>query len=283
VGLIARLDAVDRRFLGHPGERRAEQRRKFVERSLLRTVSPLATWLVVMAAVLLVITITNEREDAQLVAKLRLDGATAQGTAVGFGVRQDNLIWPDEVRVVFQTPSGETVKVWVPTRHLPDKGPVTVRYVRGNPHVARLAGDETPHRGHWVVVAVAAPSVLVVFVGVLAIAVVHVTDDIVGKWHENRSAAWLYLALVTACLVVAERLIRAGDDPHARDLKWWLAAGLIAGATAAGFVLSRTVGFPGDHGADKGSWAEPLGLNSLLIEGIVVLLVLGHVTERRRR
>jgi len=123
----------------------------------------------------------------------------------------------------------------------------------------------------------------VTVVGVLAIAVIHWLDDLVLKWHEHPNIAILYFGIILACLVVAERLIRTGDHPNADDLKWWVAAGLIGLATIGGYVMSRTLGVPGDHGADKGNWTEPLGVVSLAVEAIVVLLVLGHVTERRRR
>jgi hypothetical protein len=66
------------------------------------------------------------------------------------------------------------------------------------------------------------------------------------------------------------------------DLRVWLVAGVVSAATIVGYAISRTSGLPGDEGDDIGNWTEPLGLASLLVEGIVVLLVLGRLTDRRR-
>ena len=53
-------------------------------------------------------------------------------------------------------------------------------------------------------------------------------------------------------------------------------------ATIRHDTISRTSGLPGDHDDDVGNWLEPLGLASLLIEGIVVLLAVGRFAARRR-
>jgi hypothetical protein len=69
-----------------------------------------------------------------------------------------------------------------------------------------------------------------------------------------------------------------GVDPH--DLRVWLMAGAVSAATMIGYAISRTAGLPGDDGEDVGNWLEPLGLASLLVEGVVVLLVLGWLADR---
>jgi hypothetical protein len=61
----------------------------------------------------------------------------------------------------------------------------------------------------------------------------------------------------------------------------WLAAGAVSAATMLGYAISRTSGLPGDNGDDVGNWTESLGLASLLVEGVVVLLVLGRLADRR--
>ena len=62
----------------------------------------------------------------------------------------------------------------------------------------------------------------------------------------------------------------------------WGAAGALAAVTIAGFVWSRTVGFPqmDDH---VGEW-DTLGVTSLIFEGVVVLvsgLMLSTIAARR--
>jgi len=76
-------------------------------------------------------------------------------------------------------------------------------------------------------------------------------------------------------LVLAESIIRTDD------CLVWLTAGLIAALTLAGYTVSRTVGLPGDEGGDIGNWTEPLGLASLLIEGIVVLLAIARLADQQ--
>ena len=113
-----------------------------------------------------------------------------------------------------------------------------------------------------------------VAIGLLSIVVIHALD-VPGKMQELPYVAWMFIGLVVASLVVAEGLLRKDD------LRLWLAAGALAASAVLGYAVSRTVGLPGDLGGDKGNWAEPLGLASLVVEGIVVLLVVGRLLTRR--
>jgi hypothetical protein len=57
-------------------------------------------------------------------------------------------------------------------------------------------------------------------------------------------------------------------------------AGGLAGATLVAYAVSRSVGLPAaTH--DIGNWAEPLGLASLFVEGVVVLLSAEMLTRFR--
>jgi hypothetical protein len=56
----------------------------------------------------------------------------------------------------------------------------------------------------------------------------------------------------------------------------------VAGATIAAYCLSRSVGLPGEGGEEIGKWTEPLGLASLLVEGIVVWLAVSRLAAARR-
>jgi hypothetical protein len=100
--------------------------------------------------------------------------------------------------------------------------------------------------------------------GLLGVALVHVLD-VPGKFHEVPYLGWAYVGLIVATLATAAVLARH-DSRRA-----WLAAVLLAGATWAGYALSRTTGLPSATD-DIGNWFEPLGLASLFIEAIVVIV-----------
>jgi len=112
-------------------------------------------------------------------------------------------------------------------------------------------------------------------VGLVSIALVHLLD-VPDKFDELPYVGVLFVGLIITSLLLAEGMIRTDD------LRVWLVAGVVSAATIVGYAISRTSGLPGDEGNDIGNWTEPLGLASLLVEGIVVLLVLGRLTDRRR-
>jgi hypothetical protein len=107
----------------------------------------------------------------------------------------------------------------------------------------------------------------------VGVAVIHLLD-VKDKFDEVPYIGVLFIGLIVTSLVLADVLIRR-DEPVA-----WLGAGAMAAATAAGYVLSRSVGLPGEHGAEVGNWWEGLGLASLLVEGVLVWLVLRRLTPR---
>jgi hypothetical protein len=110
-------------------------------------------------------------------------------------------------------------------------------------------------------------------VGLAGIALVHLLD-VEDRLTEVPYIGWLFVALIASSLALAAALIRS-DDRRA-----WLGAGLLAGATIVGYIVTRTVGMPNDGGADIGNWTEPLGLASLLIEGAVVALAVSRLASR---
>ena len=59
----------------------------------------------------------------------------------------------------------------------------------------------------------------------------------------------------------------------------WLGALLVAAGPFAGYLLTRSVGLPGDHD-DVGNWADPLGTVSLVVEGALILLAVTGVAQR---
>src|SRR5215472_12005645 len=103
----------------------------------------------------------------------------------------------------------------------------------------------------------------ITIVALLTIAVVHLLDlpDTIG------STPWIgigYLAIMAGCVFVAALLLHGSSNRST-----WLLAGIVAAAPLAGYLLTRTVGLPGDS-ADIGNWGDQLGTVSLFTEALVV-------------
>jgi hypothetical protein len=109
--------------------------------------------------------------------------------------------------------------------------------------------------------------------GILGVGLIHLVD-VIGKFEETAYLGVLYVALIAASVVAARHLVMVGDR------RSWLLAGGLAGATLVAYAVSRSVGLPAaTH--DIGNWAEPLGLASLFVEGVVVLLSAEMLTRFR--
>lgn len=100
----------------------------------------------------------------------------------------------------------------------------------------------------------------------LAVAAIHVLDQ--GGIPGSKTPAYVgagYYVLeavgVVAAVLLAVGAVRAG---------WFLAIGVAAGPFV-GYVLSRGPGLPG-YTDDVGNWTEPLGLVSLVVEGMLFAL-----------
>jgi hypothetical protein len=113
-----------------------------------------------------------------------------------------------------------------------------------------------------------------VAVGLAAVGVIHLLDSI-GKYSETRYLFWMYIALIVGCIVVAGAVL------FLRSRAVFLAAALLAGSAALGYVLSRTTGLPSAKD-DIGNWTEPLGLASLFVEGGVVAVSAGALLATKR-
>jgi hypothetical protein len=128
---------------------------------------------------------------------------------------------------------------------------------------ARSASQHSQHP-HPPVPSADAATRAVAAIGLMAVGIIHALE----LQGQLSGAAWLtagFAALTIAGPVCGMwLLVRPGRLP-------WLAAGLICGSAALGYVLTRSVGVPGDPG-DVGNWLEPLGVTALIIEGIVVVL-----------
>ena len=113
----------------------------------------------------------------------------------------------------------------------------------------------------------------------VAVAYVHVVDqDGFPGSKEPRYVGLGYYQLELAGLLVALGLL-IGLGQHTRKV-WLLAVGVAVGPIA-GFVLSRGPGLP-NYNDDKGNWTEPLGIKSLVVEGLLLLLAVGVLLRSRR-
>lgn len=119
----------------------------------------------------------------------------------------------------------------------------------------------------------------IVTAGLGAMIVMHAVDG-VAKWSETRYIFWMYMAAIAASLVCGAVLLFSRSA--ARTRLALLAAAGIAGSVFLGYVVSRTTGMP-NATDDIGNWTEPLGLASIVTEGVTVLAALGGWAAIRRR
>jgi hypothetical protein len=121
---------------------------------------------------------------------------------------------------------------------------------------------------------VTVPDVAVRFAGAvlaLAIAAVHVADQ--GGITALNSPSWIgwgYRLIEAGGVATALVLMLAPARPGPARAGWAAALLLGAGPFVA-YVLSRSVGLPGDPG-DVGNWGYWVGTVSLLIEAALVVL-----------
>jgi hypothetical protein len=100
--------------------------------------------------------------------------------------------------------------------------------------------------------------------GLVAIALVHVLE-LPDAFDAIGYLGGLFIAAVVASLLLAAILTRTTDALA------WAATGGLAAVILLCYVLSRSVGLPG-FTDDVGEWTEPLGLASMVVEGLVVFL-----------
>lgn len=98
--------------------------------------------------------------------------------------------------------------------------------------------------------------------GLLGIAAIHLAD-LPDKLEEVPYLGVAYIGMIAASLILIDLVVRRAQ------LRYVTASAALALAVIVGFVVNRTVGMPNAMD-DIGNWGEPLGLVSLLVEGIVV-------------
>jgi hypothetical protein len=111
--------------------------------------------------------------------------------------------------------------------------------------------------------------------GLAAMIAIHATE-LSGKVSEVAYLGFGYLALIVAGFI-AIVMLAVGDRRRG-----WALAGLTAGATLTGYVLTRTTGLPGSHD-DVGNWGETLAVWAMVVEiAIVALSAMALIRPRRR-
>lgn len=111
--------------------------------------------------------------------------------------------------------------------------------------------------------------------GLVAIALIHLLD------LPSQLDGTPYLGVLYILGPIITSLLAAALIVGSRSRIGWLLAGALAAATAIGYCLSRTTGLPNAND-DIGNWSEPLGVASLVAEGLVVLLAVGYLVTSRR-
>src|SRR5215469_15345187 len=105
----------------------------------------------------------------------------------------------------------------------------------------------------------------VTVIGLIAIGIIHAVE-IPG---QVSGAVWLTIGFCLLAVIAPGIGLWLLLRP---SLLAWEFAGAGCALAAAGYVLTRSIPMPGDAG-DVGNWMEPLGVTSLITEGVVVIIV----------
>jgi hypothetical protein len=113
--------------------------------------------------------------------------------------------------------------------------------------------------------------------GCLAIAAIHIIDQggVPGA-KDPEYVQILYYLLEVAGVLAAGLLLT-----NFAKRGWILSLGVAAGPIF-GYVLSRGPGLP-DYRDDIGNWAEPLGVLSLVVEGILLVITAATILGTSRQ
>ena len=113
-----------------------------------------------------------------------------------------------------------------------------------------------------------------------ALAVIHVLD-LPGTLGPEPIVGIGYFGIIAVAIMAGGAMIA-----RSHWLAWlaWVAAGGLAVAAMAGYVLTRSLpgGFLDDHG-DVGNWRCPLGIAALSVETLIILLAAGWAWHARAR
>lgn len=107
---------------------------------------------------------------------------------------------------------------------------------------------------------------------IVGIALIHILNA-PEAYDSARYIFWLYMALVAAAVPLVTMLL------HSRSPLIWLASAAFGFAPFVAYLLSRSIGLPGDSG-DVGAWINPLGITSLFVEASLVTLSVTRLAIR---
>jgi hypothetical protein len=110
--------------------------------------------------------------------------------------------------------------------------------------------------------------------GLTGIALIHVLQA-PAAFDETFYLGLLFIGAVVIAVALAAALTLGSD------LGAWTAAAVLPALILLGYLLSRTTGLP-DATDDVGEWEEPLGLASMVVEGLVLCVACGVLGARRR-
>jgi hypothetical protein len=118
----------------------------------------------------------------------------------------------------------------------------------------------------------------------LAIATVHVADQ--GGITTLATPSWIgwgYRAIEVGAVLTAMLLVLPHPAWLIRSWMGWAAGVLLGAGPLLAYLVSRTVGLPGDHG-DVGNWGYWVGTVSLFVEAALIVLsltmLLSYVARR---
>lgn len=112
----------------------------------------------------------------------------------------------------------------------------------------------------------------------IAVAVIHVIDQKGFPGEKQPTYIQVLYYVLEAAGVVAALMLLVPTVPFAASA-WVLAFGVALGPIVA-YVLSRSTGLP-NYSDDKGNWGEPIGVISLIVEGVLLLLALSGLGQLR--
>ena len=108
--------------------------------------------------------------------------------------------------------------------------------------------------------------------GLVGIAVIHVLQS-PEAFGETTYLGLLFIGAIVASLALSATLSLTSDQ------RVWGAAGGLAALILLGYLFSRTSGLPAATN-DVGEWTEPLGLVSMVVEGLLICLSAGVLGMR---